>query len=43
MYMEIQGTQSSQTILKKAKLKDKIFNFKTCYKAIVIETVWYLT
>ena len=39
--MENQGTQGSQTFLKKKKLQDTFANDKTYYKFTLIKTVYF--
>lgn len=39
--METQGTQNNKNNLQKQPSWKTHFNFKTCYKAIVIKTVWF--
>ena len=40
-YMENQGTQDSQTFLKKKELQDTLANDKTYYKFTLIKTVYF--
>ena len=42
IHMDSQRTMTNQTILKKNKVRGlKLSDFKTYYKAIIIQIVWY--